>query len=132
MKITQKALKEIKDFAQHSAGDYLKKQSYNLRGRNFLKQLVKDLGLTPSSYSIRFNPGGPAVSGDLTLHHERFYLHLSDNCNFGSFYYRSCKGLKDYCGGPNINVNWDKWISNGYSAFVEELKNRFLKVDECN
>jgi len=55
---------------------------------------------------IRFNPGGPAVSGEVTLHTDHVYVQFS-----GDFHndpslgvmVRTCKGRKDYSGGAN---NW--------------------------
>ena len=67
-----------------------------------LNALAKALGLARGQYEIRWNPGGIGVSGDDRLHAERLNVAMDDNCGrFGSFYYRSCKGRKDYTGGPN-------------------------------
>jgi hypothetical protein len=99
------------------------KAEYRRLGRKIMKYIAFRLGLT--SFDIRFNPGGIAVSGDNTLHDERFYLSLTDNCGIGSFYFRSCKGQRDYTGGPNQNVQWTEWVRNGIEAFIRTLGNKF-------
>lgn len=84
-----------------------KNSSYNEQGKaKFRKEAVaqfkafaENLGLKPETYEVRFNPGGIAVSGDITLHHEKFYINLNES----GCYWRTVKGLKDYVGGPN---NW--------------------------
>lgn len=68
---------------------------------SFLRSIAKELQLAKGDYSIRFNAGGIAVSGDAILHHNRFYLHIND---FGG-YWRTCEGQRDYTGGPNHNFN---------------------------
>lgn len=75
------------------------KADYKRFSLNLLKSIAKDLRLAKCDFSIRFNPGGIAVSGDATLHHNLFYLTISE-CGI---MFRSCKGQKDYTGGQN---NW--------------------------
>lgn len=76
------------------------KAAFKKESMSFLRSLAKCLQLQKGDYSIRFNPGGIAVSGDATLHHNNFYLTISES---GS-YWRTCKGQKDYTGGQNIWV----------------------------
>jgi len=85
---------------------------------SFMRKLAKHLGLSKDSYSIRFNPGGIAVSGDAILHHDRFYVHLND---FGG-YWRTCKGRTDYTGGTNNHFGRKDiiWAAENYNS-VEEL-----------
>ena len=77
------------------------------------------MGLQKGEHEIRWNPGGIAVSGDHTLHTNWFYLALHDNCGFGKFYFRTCKGMKDYTGGPNQNVPWVKLTAHGLPFLVD-------------
>jgi hypothetical protein len=81
------------------------KQIWKKRSMSFLRRIAKELNLTKGDYSIRFNPGGIAVSGDATLHHNSFYLHIND---FGGFW-RTCEGQKDYTGGSNRTFTRDGW-----------------------
>lgn len=69
------------------------------------RQLVRDLQLPKETYEIRWVPGGPAVGGEVVLHHERIYVQISafwiDDCGFA----RSCKGRLDFTGGQNISIH---------------------------
>ena len=68
-----------------------------------LRKLAVTLGFAPSSYDLRSNPGGIAVSGEITLHHERVYIQV-DQCAMGfdsSILIRTCRGRRDYTGGRN-------------------------------
>lgn len=83
-------------------GGLLKAQLHR-HGRVFLRSLAADLGLVPGTYEIRSNKGGPAVSGEVTLHAEHLYVQLFESCirRGVSVMYRTCKGRTDYCGGTN-------------------------------
>lgn len=84
---------------------------------SFMRKLAKYLNLPKGSYSIRFNPGGIAVSGDAILHHDSFYVWLND---FGGCW-RTCKGQKDYTGGTNNHFGRkDLWIAARIDS-VEQL-----------
>lgn len=88
------------------------KNSYRLAVRQWLKRLAIALQLNSENYEIRFNAGGIAVSGDGILHHESFYIHVSDS----GCYWRTCKGQKDYTGGTN------QWVTRfGVPITEEEL-----------
>lgn len=73
------------------------KAEYKRFALSVLRAIARDLQLAKESYSIRFNPGGIAVSGDATLHSNWFYLTI---CEVGVMW-RTCEGQKDYHGGPN-------------------------------
>lgn len=96
---------------------------------SFLRSIAKELNLAKGDYSIRFNPGGIAVSGDATLHHNRFYLHIND---FGG-YWRTCEGQRDYTGGSNHNFNtggiWAKNLTK--NELIQELRDgvKLLRID---
>lgn len=77
------------------------KAEWKKKSLALLRRIAKDLQLPKGTFDIRFNPGGIAVSGDATLHHDSFYLQIND---FGG-YWRTCKGRKDYTGGANHNFN---------------------------
>lgn len=83
--------------------DESRKKSFHRIARRQLKALAAYCGLAPSSYDLRSNMGGIAVSGDTTLHHEEVYISVSQDRIGGScgILIRSCKGRKDYAGGPN-------------------------------
>ena len=90
-------IENIISLAQSSGYNEGVKMKFKSEAMRYLKQLAKALNLNPDSFSIRFNPGGIAVSGDATLHHEKIYLTVGE---MGAFW-RTCKGLRDYTGGQN-------------------------------
>lgn len=68
--------------------------------KKYLKHLATLLGLTPGSYDLRYNAGGIAVFGEVTLHTDSLYIQMSDSfC--GPIMYRTVKSRKDYSGGAN-------------------------------
>lgn len=66
-----------------------------------LKDLAEKLNLDSSTYDIRSNKGGYAVSGEITLHSEHLYLQISQFIGNTQVLYRSCNGRKDFAGGKN-------------------------------
>ncbi len=89
--------------------DEQQKKRFHTIARSRLKSLASELGLEPGSYDIRSNKAGIAVSGEITLHHERTYIQVGQ---FGlssghGILIRTCKGRKDYTGGPNHFVALD-------------------------
>lgn len=107
------------------AGAMLKK-AFHREGRKFLRQVATDLGLEPDSYDLRSNPGGMAVSGEVTLHAEGIYIQLYQSAvgpRGVSVLYRSCRGRKDYSGGQN-NITGMAYLAtdNGYASFLQNCE----------
>lgn len=50
------------------------KRAFHRAARERLHSLAQALQLAPNSYDIRCNRGGPAVSGEIILHHEQLYI----------------------------------------------------------
>lgn len=113
MNITRSELNEFVYLTKAAQCDYIRKERYRKLGRKILSALAKHMKLQRGEYDIRWNPGGVACSGDHTLHANWFYLALHDNCGLGQFYFRTCKGRKDYCGGANQIVYWNQLIEGG-------------------
>ena len=63
-----------------------------------LRKLAAQMGLAKGAYDIRSNKAGDAVAGDVTLHGEAVYVQVGSPCGI---LVRTCKGRKDYTGGPN-------------------------------
>jgi hypothetical protein len=82
------------------------KEQFHKLAKKVAKDIANGLGLTEGSYDIRSNMGGIAVCGEVTLHGENIYIQLSKGWNTDRFMYRSCKGRKDYTGGPNQWMEW--------------------------
>jgi hypothetical protein len=97
------------------------KNEYKRLGRKILKELAANLNIA-TNCDIRFNPGGIACSGDHTLHGDNIYVALHDNIGSGWFYYRSCKGRQDYCGGQNRIVTWEKFLKIGIGGLADEIR----------
>ena len=81
------------------------KRSFHATAQSRLRQLaIIELQLEPNSFDIRSNKGGIAVSGEITLHHDKVYVQVSQP--FGGdgttgILIRTCKGQRDYTGGHN-------------------------------
>ena len=68
------------------------------------RRLAAELGFPRDSFDLRSNSGGIAVSGEVTLHHERVYVQVSQPASGGAdtgVLIRTCRGRRDYVGGRN-------------------------------
>lgn len=78
------------------------KDRFHRAARAQMRRLADELGLEPGSYEIRSNRGGPAVSGEVTLHHERVYVQAAQPFGGGrGLLVRPCEGQRDFTGGRN-------------------------------
>ena len=107
----------IVNLARKSGYNDVVKERYRVEAMAFLRKLAKKLKLVKGEYEIRYNRGGIAVSGEATLHHDKFYLQFSES----GVMWRTCKGQKDYTGGTN------RWFV-GYAGHGDED----LLVSEIN
>jgi hypothetical protein len=122
MKITKNALQRFVDLTNGASYNEELKAEYRKLGKKILKEIVMQMGLMDGQYDIRWNPGGIAMSGDHTLHTDKVYLSLCDNCGMGWFYWRTVKGRTDYTGGPNQIVGWTSFLQNGIEPLAAVLK----------
>jgi hypothetical protein len=113
MNITTKQLARFVALTRLACYDYHNKEEYKKLGRKILKYIAEQMQLPKESYEIRWNPGGIACSGDHTLHTDRIYVALHDNIGSGWFYWRTVTGRKDYTGGQNQIVRWEKFLQPG-------------------
>ena len=134
--ITQKQLRRFVELTKSACYDYAQvsdcglgklKQEYRNLGRRILKDIAERMGLTKGQYDIRWNPGGIACSGDSTLHTDKVYVALHDNCGSGWFYWRTVKGRKDYSGGANQIIRWDNFRT---VADVDKLVARLREAQD--
>lgn len=79
--------------------DQVKKAAAS-RFKSALRKVAKAMNLVTGQYDLRFNPGGIAVWGEVTLHTDAVYIQASKDHDMGVLV-RTCKGRKDYTGGPN-------------------------------
>jgi len=86
------------------------KQAWLAAGGRIARKLAKALGLEKGEFSVRTNPAGPAVSGDVTLHADWVYVSLSQSCaGLGDmFMWRYCDSQRDFTGHAN---QWERWTS---------------------
>lgn len=79
------------------------KRLFHNEGRTALRRLADALGLDDSAYDIRSNKGGPAVSGEVTLHGDNIWVQLSIG-PFGSdreVCFRKVQDRSDHIGERN-------------------------------
>ena len=83
--------------------DEAAKRLFHSEGRSAMRRLADALGLCDGSYDIRSNKGGPAVSGEITLHGEEAWVQLSLGCSGPGreVLYRRVRGRDDHYGDRN-------------------------------
>lgn len=118
------SLLTMRDVHAYSTEGAERKAQFHRDARHFFKQLAAALDLVPGSYDIRSNKGGMAVSGEVTLHHERLYVWMQESCTGPGLILvcRSCKGRKDYTGGSNHQ----EFVAN-----LETASQRRFFVEQC-
>jgi hypothetical protein len=119
------ALSRLTKIDAYSDAGAARKETFHRTGKAWLRQLAKQLGMAPSTFGIRSNLGGIAVSGEVTLHAETLYVQLSESCLRPgiSAMYRSCMGRKDYSGGANHFADLkDLTDPRKMTAFQAEVK----------
>jgi hypothetical protein len=79
------------------------KRLFHTNGRKRLRALAAKLGFAEGSFDLRSNQGGIAVSGEVTLHHDRLYVQICQPATGSDtgILIRCCKHRQDYTGGPN-------------------------------
>ena len=97
------------DFRKSVAYDAEAKRVFHSRAKSQLLRLATALGLEPGSYDLRSNQAGIAVSGEITLHGDHLYVQVSQSAmgHHSGVLFRTCKGRKDYVGGPNNFASLD-------------------------
>ena len=79
------------------------KDTFHRTARARLRKLANLMGWQESSFNMRSNRAGVAVSGEVTLHHECIYIQVSQPAtgHDSGILIRRCKGRKDYTGERN-------------------------------
>lgn len=80
-----------------------RKRRLHTVARARLRRLAAELGFPRASFDLRSNQGGIAVSGEITLHHERVYVQVCQPATRADtgILIRTCEGRLDYTGGRN-------------------------------
>jgi hypothetical protein len=97
------------DFRKSVAYDAEAKRLFHSRAKSQLRRIATALGLEPGSYDLRSNQAGIAVSGEITLHGDHLYVQVSQSAMgyHSGILFRTCKGRKDFVGGPNNFASLD-------------------------
>ena len=105
---------------------HARKEKYHRIARRQLRKLATELGLVKGNYDIDSNKAGIAVSGEISLHTDKYYIQVSQSC-FSSgreIMYRGCDGRKDY--GGRLNGRYaNRWAA---VAELDDPKTFALKV----
>jgi hypothetical protein len=100
----------------------VKKARFHREGGALLRKVAKLLRLKPEEYEIRWNAAGIAVSGDWTLHAGDVYVQI--NLEIDWVLVRTCKGRKDYTGGPTGSIRFPSCTGTARKGWPN-LSNRF-------
>lgn len=112
-------LKQVYLLSKSASYEEFMKAKFKREAMKYLRALATELKLEPGTFDVRFNAGGIAVSGDATLHHEKFYFTIGEV----GVMWRTCKGRKDYVGGAN------RWaIGFGEETKDADLVEQILRV----
>ena len=97
------------DFRRPVSYDDKAKRVFHSRALRQLKLLANALGLAPGGYAVSSNPGGIAVSGEVTLHADHVYVQACQPAtgHDTGLMFRTCRGRKDYYGGANNFASLD-------------------------
>ena len=91
------------DWYRCCAYDGEQKKAFHRQARFALRALAKELRFPEVSYDLRSNRAGVAVSGEITLHHDRVYVQVCQPATGADsgILIRTCEGRRDYDGGRN-------------------------------
>jgi hypothetical protein len=97
------------DFRTRVAYDAERKRLFHAQARRQLRKLAAALRLSARDYDLRSNPGGIAVSGEVTLHADRLYVQVCQPATGSDtgVLFRTCRDRRDYEGGRNNFASLD-------------------------
>ncbi len=97
------------------------KAQFKKESMALLRKVVKALGLVKGAYDLRYTAAGIACSGDATLHAEDFYVSFNLD-SMAWILVRTCKGRKDYTGGPNRQYRFAQLAEEGAEGLAEFIR----------
>ena len=91
------------DWYRRCAYDGEQKKQFHREARPRCARSQRSCGSRTSSFDLRSNRGGVAVSGEITLHHDRVYIQVCQPATGADsgILIRTCEGRRDYEGGRN-------------------------------
>lgn len=103
--------------------DEAAKRSYHAEGRKALRRLADALLLEKNEYRIESCLGGPAVSGEISLHSGELYVMIGIDWpdEHRHVLFRRVNGPTDYSGGPN------RWASIADILAPDRLASRIRR-----
>ncbi len=112
-------------YGSNESGPNGLKKDFLTKSATFLRALAKDLGFT--EYKVNTNPGGIAVSGEVSLYAmwgdgNGVYVQLSKpSYNSQGFLYREINHIKDYSGGRNMWLSHGLFMNSDYNGVLDLL-----------
>jgi len=112
-------------YGERESGPNGAKKQFLSKSAAFLRALGNDLGF--KEFKVTTNPGGIAVSGDVTLKGmwddgNGLYFQLNQPLQpFNSFLYRGIKHMKDYSGGRNQWLDCDMFKAGNYERLINTV-----------
>ncbi|GEM_PF-5087897 len=113
-------IEELARLAREARGEYGRgktpKSEFRRLGFKILRALAAELGLDENAYDLRFQPGGPAGSGESVLHADTVYVQFCQDTGYGLMF-RGCRSRTDYTGKTNQwwpyarLADWDGFVS---------------------
>ena len=93
------------DWYRPCAYDGAQKRKFHREARAALRALAKELRFPEGSHDLRSNQGGVAVSGEITMHHDRVYIQVCQPATGADsgILIRTCDGRRDYDGAEIIS-----------------------------
>lgn len=114
---------ELFDYNFQPEYNYEGKKEFQRKSLSAIREVAQELGLRTVKPYVRYNPGGIAVSGEITLHDmltDNVGVYIQISMLFGklSVMYRKVKSLKDFTGDHN------RYMQPGQSdGMINEIKN---------
>ena len=112
-------------YGERESGPNGAKKQFLIKSAAFLRALAKDLGF--EKFKVTTNPGGIAVSGEVTLmgmwnDGNGLYLQIFQSVTLSrEFLYRHISHMKDYSSGPNQWIPCSLFAGSEYERFVDTL-----------
>ena len=112
-------------YGERESGPNGAKKTFLSKSAAFLRTLGNDLGF--KEFKVTTNPGGIAISGDITLmgmwdESNGLYFQINQPIQpFNNFLYREIKHMKDYSGGHNQWLDCSLFAASQYEKLIEIL-----------
>jgi len=111
-KLTQSHLNALAQVYHKQTYNDENKEAAILLLRRMARYIAEALQLPKTDFEIRVNRGGVAGSAEVYLHTTKVYMNFAPSCCGGTFYWRTCDGLKDYgCASRHFNRSLPMFVT---------------------